>query len=91
MDGSDRKVARAASTSGTIAALEITLDTPLLGHYMVIAECNWNAGAGFLGGGGGQSIFLQLRCENGGGTTVSVSLDHNSTSGGYRGRLVNAL
>lgn len=91
VDGSDRKVARAASTSGTIAALELTLDTPILGHYMVIAECNWSAAAGFLAGGGGQSIFLQLRVNDGAGGTSSLSLDHNSTGGGYRGRLVNPL
>ncbi len=86
--GSDRKVCSANSRSSTIDAYGTVFDTPLSGHYFILAAVNWDANNDFKAGSGGQCIFLQLRCENGGGTTVSVSLDHNSISGGYRGRCV---
>lgn len=102
---SDRFVCEVASqdsTPGTIVALEMLGETEdqngfldeQLADYMVAAEVHWDAPDAFKTGGGGTSIWFQLRVHDGAapppdrGGTSSISLQHQSgtPSGGYRGQ-----
>ncbi len=101
---SDRFVCEVASqdsTPGTPVALELFGETEdqngfldeQLADYMVAAEVHWDAPDAFKTGGGGTSIWFQIRVHDGAasppsGGTSSISLRHQSgtPTGSYRGQ-----
>jgi len=96
-DDANRSCALADSSSGTIAAYERLHESASQNgmasddfsmDWVELFEVRVALGAGFQAGGGGQAIFFQSRLDDGAGGIVSVSLDHTSTGGSYRGRLV---
>lgn len=96
-DNANRSCCEANSSSGTIAAYERLHESSATNglaesdfskNWAELFEVRISADAGWQGGGGGQFVFFQARVDNGAGGTVSLSLDHTSTSGSYRGRLL---